>query len=158
MQTKVCSKCGHEKPLDAYPFDKRNRDGRWGSCKGCAAAALKAWKSTNAERVKEQAKERAARYRAEKPDLVRARQQRWRDTHPERARDVSRDWWRRNRDSANDRSKEAYRKRAEALTNSYVKHVLLANHWIKNVDVPHSLIEAKRVQLQIKRLIKEKMK
>ena len=35
MITKVCSKCGVEKPLDGYVRDRNKRDGRRSECKEC---------------------------------------------------------------------------------------------------------------------------
>ncbi len=34
-ETKVCSKCGAEKPVDAYYRQRGNKDGRRGACKAC---------------------------------------------------------------------------------------------------------------------------
>ena len=50
MKTKVCTKCGGEKPLSEYYGAKSNRDGITGSCKRCFMDSRKSnrknWKST----------------------------------------------------------------------------------------------------------------
>ena len=49
---KTCSKCGQTKPLDSFYKAKGYRDGRRGTCKECARAYLRDWRSTYPDRAR----------------------------------------------------------------------------------------------------------
>lgn len=42
METKICKRCGEEKPLVAFHHDARTKDGFRGVCKDCINASLRA--------------------------------------------------------------------------------------------------------------------
>lgn len=58
METKTCSKCKCEKPLDAFSKDCRARDGLQYACKPCQAAAVKTWAKNNPDKCREKDKRR----------------------------------------------------------------------------------------------------
>jgi hypothetical protein len=47
VTTKVCSKCGVEKPLEEYHRNKNNADGRVVRCKPCALETSVQWRKNN---------------------------------------------------------------------------------------------------------------
>jgi hypothetical protein len=47
--SKVCTKCGADKPLSEYRADRRAKDGKHSSCKACARAAAKKRYDTDEE-------------------------------------------------------------------------------------------------------------
>ena len=51
---KLCSSCGEEKPLDQFPKDIRNRDGRQSNCRQCHL------KSNSRSRAERRARQRNA--------------------------------------------------------------------------------------------------
>lgn len=106
------------------------------SNKGKSAAMRADWYARNAD----WAKEYARLYRLEHRERVTAKVREWREKNPDAA--------------------ERYARIArDELRESYVRRVLTQDEKIlQPKDIPQSLIEAKRVQLQIKRLIREKTK
>ena len=53
MDSKVCKKCGVEKPLSEYGMHRRTVDGKKGSCKKCLLIESNKWRSENRDRVNE---------------------------------------------------------------------------------------------------------
>ena len=49
---KTCTKCGVQKCLDEFPFDKRGRGYVRNQCRKCSAAASQAWDRNNPERYR----------------------------------------------------------------------------------------------------------
>ena len=62
---KRCTKCGEEKPLEAFNRNKTTKDGRAYHCKKCQSAYMKTYYPKNRERMNENAK-RAMRKKREK--------------------------------------------------------------------------------------------
>lgn len=75
---KTCSKCGKEKPLDAFPKDKTKKDGRRYSCKECRKAANRSYYQNNAEKLKAKQRERTAKAREIDPNAAREYQRNYR--------------------------------------------------------------------------------
>jgi hypothetical protein len=145
VATKRCQKCGECKPPDA--FWKRSRgDGLQGRCKSCQRADQAARSKT------ERWKQTTAAWRARNPDKtygdyrtsdrVRAYNLKWRKNNPEK--------W-----------KEAQRKTRERqvaeLSDMYVKRQISRGEFSMSL-VPDGLISAKRAQMKLVRLLKEKTK
>lgn len=190
MQTKVCSKCGAIKALDAFHKRADSKDGRRGTCKECdhprlyaaskkyaglhpakKSESFKAWYARNAEQQRERNKtyylenfdalreRRLARYWAD-PEKYRAKSIESAKNHRERVNERRRKWIKTRPDvraKADAAGLRSSKKARDALADSYVKQVLAVNGLPRD-QIPRSLIEAKRVQLQIKRLLREKTK
>lgn len=90
----------------------------------------------------EKSKARAAAWRKENPEAARAISKAWREAHPEQRKLSAREHARKQRDN---------------LSDSYIKTIF--NHSIGGSiivdEIPIALIEAKRLQLLIKRSIKD---
>jgi len=54
--TKVCSKCGEEKPIDLFGKDKYKKSGLKPSCKKCCNEQYKHWHNKNVEKLMEKYK------------------------------------------------------------------------------------------------------
>jgi hypothetical protein len=67
MDTKQCSKCGSEHPLDDFPRAGSRGRGSW--CRPCARAANRAWKDRNRDKVNAAKRAARAREREERPTL-----------------------------------------------------------------------------------------
>lgn len=62
---KTCTKCGVEKPLEAFSRTPRQRDGRHSWCKACHALNAREWRAKNPDRA-----ERAQRaWKAKHPEV-----------------------------------------------------------------------------------------
>ena len=67
MDTKQCSKCGAEHPLDSFPRAGSRGRGSW--CRSCAREANRAWKDLNRDKVNAAKRAARAREREERPTL-----------------------------------------------------------------------------------------
>ena len=52
MDTKVCSKCGEDKPLDQYADDQRKKDGKYSACRECHSKLNREWRKNNKDKMK----------------------------------------------------------------------------------------------------------
>lgn len=160
---KRCSKCGEEKALPHFPRHRGRRDGLDSRCKECALIASMEYRRANLEKVRE--KDRA-RVHAIPIESRREKHRDWR----ERNRDYVREYSRVSARKAYARNPAKFRAAAKNYRASNLESCLEANRaYTKNLSdgyvasalrlpvsqVPGPLIEAKRVQLQIHRLLKE---
>lgn len=129
--TRVCRKCGQEKPLEEFAKNKECVLGRTHTCKQCEAEKIRKWREANLEKARESVRKWRASNRER--GLVYARK--WRAANPEKVREWARKSWRRMADNIND---------------SYLKSQL------KRCDLPITpeTIEYKRIQLKLYREIK----
>lgn len=120
-------------------------------------------RAKNLERMKRKYWADPDKYRAISRERYQANAQRFREmkrklywSDPERYRSYARKHHDLHRDVINARDRE----RAAALHDSYVRELIAdtSSARIPCAQIPQTLVEAKRVQLQIKRLIREKTK
>ena len=110
MQTKICAKCGKEKPLDEFHKDSTRISGHYPRCKICVkeyhrvnskilSQNTREWNRNNPERLrinqqrhyakpeyKEKVRQRSVRKRAEHPEINREQCKRWRENNREHSR------------------------------------------------------------------------
>ena len=91
--TKTCTKCGVEKPLEAFGAHKLGRNGVMAQCRACNSAAGKGWREANKGRKCASGK---AWYEANR-DAQLAAKKAWRQANPERARAINKRWREANR-------------------------------------------------------------
>lgn len=106
LQVKTCTKCGETKPLEGFSKGKKN--GLRAQCKSCERAASAAYRAANSDAVsaydaqykaknagilREKARTKAARLRADDPDLVNARKREWHKNNPDKANQTKRAWY-----------------------------------------------------------------
>ena len=77
---KVCTKCGIEKPKNAFYRQVKVRDGLQSQCKECTKAASKTYYDAHREEMKEI----AIRYREKYPEKCKKRMEAWRKNNRER--------------------------------------------------------------------------
>ena len=53
MKTKVCRKCGEEKPIEEYYVQKQMADGHLNICKECTKKRVAIHRKNNLEKIKE---------------------------------------------------------------------------------------------------------
>jgi|5B_taG_2_1085324.scaffolds.fasta_scaffold13939_3 hypothetical protein len=158
--SKQCSACKKIKEVDKFYKSNQTVTGFSHICGKClrarknadyardpakANAIKRAWDAKNVEKVREQDKIRGERYRAkpEKRELLAKARKLW----------VARNL---------ERTKAHSKKRADELTDAYVKHLLCAGPGGKRIpkskwpEIPQELIEVKRMHLKLKRAVEEK--
>lgn len=149
-----CTACHTDKPADAF---RRHHDGsQMRYCASCHLAKRRAQHAASREHrnalVREAyaenrngMRDKYAAKRAEKYEMTgRAPLKAWMAENPERVKSAAR---------------AKMKRKADALTDRYVR-VLLSQHStvLTPSDIPPSLIEVKRVQIQIERAIREQCK
>ena len=180
--TKVCSKCGEAKSFDRFNKDASTIDGMNRSCRTCISAyksalrkanpehaarcnaRAKAWREENADRNTSRQKH----YHQKNKAVRNAKSNAWKAMHPEKNKAITNKWRNENKEKITQYSKD-YRaknllqikeretKNVEFLTDTYVRRTFVSNgEGFSSKIVPKQLIEAKRIQLQIKRLLKER--
>lgn len=138
--------------------DKKRRDARKEYCRKWYAANRDARKeycrklyAANREARNESQRKRYAANRATRI----ARSQAYRKAHPEetKARDKLR--YLRNQDAYKQAQQRRNVKSRKLLEDTYIKKTLTHGSVLSTVDIPSELVEAKRAQLKLKRLLKE---
>ena len=93
---KHCSKCGEEKPLEAFHRDGKRKDGVSPQCKACVKAKSADWYQRNKERVSEN----ATRWRGNNREKERARCRRNYAENLSLRREANRRWFKDNPDKS----------------------------------------------------------
>ena len=144
-KTKVCSKCGKRRLRSQFYARKASADGLAYVCKICDDARTKsvpaekkrakhkAWRDANRDHVREKARDVMRRLYAADPEKFKQRAKDYRALNLEKI-------------------KERNAAKRGHLSDSYVKRVLFPDGIPSSV--PQELIEAKRVQLQLTRYLK----
>ena len=126
--TRVCRKCGQEKPLSEFVKDKTCALGYSHTCKQCNAERNRKWRAANPEKVLEYKRKRYAA----NPEKVREYKRKRYAANPEKVREYNRKW-------------------REILSDGYLRYKLKQ----LNLPVTPETIEYKRIQLKLYREIKK---
>ena len=141
--TRVCRKCGQEKPLEEFAKNKGCVLGRTHTCKQCEAERYRKWRAANSEKRWEYNR----KWRAANPEKIREIRHKWREANTEKERQRYRKW-----NAANtEKLLEMKRKYREELTDSYLIDKLKR----LNLPVTPETIDYKRIQLKLYREIKK---
>ena len=140
--TRVCRKCGQEKPLEEFAKNKECVLGHSHICKQCKAEQSRKWHAANPEKYREQFR----KYRAANPEKCREQSRKYRAANPEKYRERSRKY----RAANPEKTREYNRKYREELSDGYLigqlKHC--------NLPATPGTIDYKRIQLKLYREIK----
>lgn len=120
--TRVCRKCGQEKPLEEFAKNKGCVLGRTHTCKQCEAERYRKWRAAN-------------------PEKIREIRHKWREANTEKERQRYRKWYAAN----TEKLLEMKRKYREELTDSYLIDKLKR----LNLPVTPETIGYKRIQLKL---------
>ena len=141
--TRVCRKCGQEKPLSEFVKDKTCALGYSHTCKQCNAERNRKWRAANPEKIREYKRKRYAA----NPEKVREYNRKWCAANPEKVLE-----YKRKRYAANpEKVLEYNRKWREILSDGYLRYKLKQ----LNLPVTPETIEYKRIQLKLYREIKK---
>ena len=170
--TRVCRKCGQEKPLSEFVKDNTCALGHGHTCKQCKAERSRKWHAANLEKMREYKRkqyaanpekvlesnrkwraanlEKMREYKrkqyAANPEKVRERSRKWRAANLEKVRECKRKQYAANPEKV----REYYRKRREILSDGYLIYQLKK----RNLPVTPETIDYKRIQLKLYREIK----
>ena len=135
--TRVCRKCGQEKPLEEFAKNKGCVLGRTHTCKQCEAERYRKWRAANPEKRWEYNR----KWRAANPEKIREIRHKWREANTEKERQRYRKWYAAN----TEKLLEMKRKYREELTDSYLIDKLKR----LNLPVTPEPIDYKRIQLKL---------
>lgn len=182
---KACSHCHTRKPADRFYRDRRSKDGLCSRCKECSSKIAAAWCKANPDRRKsvhdawrernrdhvrrlmaeaykrnaDKIKKRSAEWAKNHPGAVQENRKRWVKINLNRIRQIKNAWKKRNPEY----SKQYQAQQRETLSDAAVRRVLLTMFWRAGVyvparSIPAKLVNAKREQIKLLRLLKEKQK
>lgn len=141
--TRVCRKCGQEKPLEEFAKNKECVLGHSHICKQCKAEQSRKWHAANSEKCREYAR----KYYAANSEKAREKHRKWRAANLEKYRANASKYY-----AANLEMYRAYdRKKRENLTDGYLMDKLKRC----NLPVTPETIDYKRIQLKLYREIKK---
>ena len=160
--TRVCRKCGQEKPLEEFVRDKTCASGYRHTCKQCDREWRRMWDAANADKRREWNR----KWYAENPEKCREWSRKWLIAHPEKVREYKRKYYLANAEKFTERCRkwrianpekcrERNRKRGindcKSLTDRYLRDKLRRN----NLPITPETIDYKRIQLKLYREIKK---
>lgn len=141
--TRVCRKCGQEKPLEEFAKNKECVLGHSHICKQCKAEQSRKWHAANFEK----ARENNRKWHAANSEKAREKHRKWRAANLEKYRANASKYY-----AANLEMYRAYdRKKRENLTDGYLMDKLKRC----NLPVTPETIDYKRIQLKLYREIKK---
>ena len=156
--TRVCRKCGQEKPLSEFVKDKTCALGYSHTCKQCNAERNRKWRAANPEKVLEYNR----KWRAANPEKVLEYNRKWCAANPEKVLEYKRKRYAANPEKVREYKRKRYaanpekvleynRKWREILSDGYLRYKLKQ----LNLPVTPETIEYKRIQLKLYREIKK---
>jgi len=99
----------------------------------------KAYNDSRKEIMREYFREYARKWRAENPEAKREQNRKRKESNPEAYAEML---------------KRSYERHCINLSDYYVRRVIMFGNSLKHSDIPQSMVEAKRIQIQIQREIK----
>ena len=149
MGTRICTKCGEEKPETTEYFykNKHCRGGLNTTCKVCCRKRVRKWHAENPEKSSENAR----RWKAENPEKERERLRRWKAENPEKVREARKRWKAENPEKV----REAEKRCINTLAPKYLKKLISAKYDIDRSEIGEELLVAKRRELKYYRQLKQ---
>ena len=155
--TRVCRKCGQEKPLEEFAKNKECALCYRHTCKQCDRERLRKWRAANPEKAREydrkrraanteKMRERFRKWYAANPDKMRECARKWRAANPDKVRECARKW----RAANTEKEREIRRYKREILSDGYLRDLLKQ----RNLPITPETIDYKRIQLKLYREIK----
>lgn len=156
--TRVCRKCGQEKPLEEFVKDKTCELGYSYTCKHCRREHACKYRADNHEKVLE----RTRKWRVDNPEKVREYDRKYRADNHEKILEYGRKHYAENSERYNkysrkwqaanpEKVRETRRYLREILSDGYLRRQLKQ----RNLPVTPETIDYKRIQLKLYREIKK---
>ena len=156
--TRVCRKCGQEKPLEEFVKDKTRELGYSYTCKHCRREHACKYRADNHEKVLE----RTRKWRVDNPEKVREYDRKYRADNHEKILEYGRKHYAENSERYNkysrkwqaanpEKVRETRRYMREILSDGYLRRQLKQ----RNLPVTPETIDYKRIQLKLYREIKK---
>jgi hypothetical protein len=141
---KRCSKCREIKDVNEFYKYIKRKAGRNILCNKCLY-------EYNSDRKKEIDK----RYRLKNIDKVKEKEKRYRLENIDKVKEKSRRYYVAHKDDIKERVKIYQKINVDSLSNAYIKQKILRQFGIESTQIPEHIIDLKREQIELHRLIKE---
>ena len=132
METKRCTKCGEVKALSGFPKEKKYKGGYRPRCKECRNEVHRAW---------------AAKNRAKQAESHR----RWSSANKEKLKRYRSEYAAKNPGKNREKAKKWFARNIERVPDHYCAKLVR----MPVSKMPHELLEFKREQIKMHRLLKE---
>lgn len=156
--TRVCRKCGQEKPLEEFVKDKTRELGYSYTCKHCRREHACKYRADNHEKVLE----RTRKWRVDNPEKVREYDRKYRADNHEKILEYGRKHYAENSERYNKYSRKWQAAKPEKVreTRRYLREILSDGYLRRqlkqrNLPVTPETIDYKRIQLKLYREIKK---
>jgi len=106
---KVCSKCGEIKPVYKFPVEKRNTDGRLGTCKVCRNKEALKYYYKNKSEILAKCKKYRATHKRDRTKYIKDYQEK----HKERLKELASKWYSENKEAIKKRNLKYYQANKE---------------------------------------------
>ena len=148
METKICSHCKEQKPIDKFRKNKSTKDALSYQCKDCDGLSSAKWRKENLEKCKQS----FAKWRNENFEKDLERCKKWRKENPEKHKQSTKKWRKENPEKL----QKIQAREVLNLTNAYVvsrirQPTKLSLKTIKNHP---EIIEIKRALIKFNRIIR----
>lgn len=155
MITKRCSTCSETKPISDFNKQSAAKDGIRSFCRKCQAKKFKIYRQNNKEKIRIRQKSYCAnskakrkQYRSENKQRILEQAKKYRTQNREKIRELQKKFIPIHR--------EYVRRHRLELKDHYLRELITkGNKTFKQTKIPQSLINLKREEIKIKRLIKE---
>ncbi len=163
----ICTKCKQKKDENEFYAAKENvnRNGRRSYCKECGRKSLNEWSKKNRPKLsvkykkwydknKDHVSEYAKEYRDKNAKKIKEKESEWRKNNKDLLKSRHKKWRDKNKSHIRTKRRKWERKIVKELSDSYVKQKVYRATNIPFKEIPKSLIEVKRLQIQIIRYLK----
>lgn len=140
---RTCVRCWKTKLISAFNVKPQ------AACKECINMYQAEYREKNKERRKTEGRERYQTH----GDIIRAKALAFREKNRDEINARQREYAK--QEFVAERDRELRRLYSEKLTDAYVKRTVSRHSLLNAEDIPHTMVEAKRIQLLIKRKIKD---
>lgn len=154
---KFCGGCCQVRPLSAFYKSSRTKDGLCTQCKACSNERVKRWQKSNREKCNSW----VSAWRSSNPDKARVIDSKHRAANPEKISESKKRSYYKHHQKNLRRMAEYKSDHPEKLSNYTRQNVTtLGDSYVAQKlrmpldSIPKSLLEAKRVQLQLTRILK----
>lgn len=159
---KLCGMCSRDLPRSSFAKQTKAKDGLFSYCRECAAERKRAWRTRNAERVKQYNRDYRQQHREERnakrrgqpaTEKDRARVARWVEANRDRYLQAKRRYYQANKVALAPANRARYERMRDDLHDCYVAAVLRQGTTLRPHEIPRELIAMKRDQLRVHRLV-----
>lgn len=125
IETKICNKCGIEKPLTEYGKSYNKRYNKYyyrGSCKDCTLIYSRDYEKNKRKDRTEYRKEYSRKYREENKEKLAQMNKEYRETHKEEIKRQRKEYYENNKNERIEKNKEYYQKNKDKILEYHHKY------------------------------------